>query len=216
MSTLVKALLAEGADPNLRVTRGTPIRRDTTDFNLPATLVGATPYLLAAKFLEPDIMRALAVGGADIKLTMRDGATALMVAAGAGSGRNSNRRGIAVIDGVKVEPEEQVLGAVKTAIDLGADVSGANQQGDTALHVAASAGMNSIVQLLADSGAPVNMKNKRGLTPLAALTSAGGPGGRRRGAAITQAAIVDDDPEPTQREVAFPETIALLKKLGAE
>ena len=41
------------------------MRRDTTDWNLPATLIGSTPYLLAARFLEPDIMRALVAGGAD-------------------------------------------------------------------------------------------------------------------------------------------------------
>ena len=56
-SDLVKALLAHGADPNVRIAKGTPLRRDTTDCNLPATLIGSTPYLLAARFLEPDIMR---------------------------------------------------------------------------------------------------------------------------------------------------------------
>ena len=139
--TLVKALLARGANPNIRTTKGTPIRRDTTDFNLPATLIGSTPYLLAARFLEPDIMKALVAGGADTKLTMRDGATALMVATGAGSGGNSTRRGIAVIDGGVVEPESEVLAAVTAAIDLGADVNATNQAGDTALHVAAGRGI---------------------------------------------------------------------------
>jgi hypothetical protein len=40
---------------------------------------------------------------------------------------------------------------------------------------------------------------------------------RRRGAAITAAAIADDDTpsEPVAREPAHPATIALLKKLGA-
>ena len=56
---LVNALLARGANPNLRIAKGTPMRRDTTDWNLPATLVGSTPYLLAARFLEPEIMRVL-------------------------------------------------------------------------------------------------------------------------------------------------------------
>ncbi len=214
--TLVKALLARGANPNIRMTKGTPLRRDTTDFNLPATLVGSTPYLLAAKFLEPDIMRALAAGGADLKVTMRDGSSPLMVAAGAGSSGNSTRRGIAAIDGGKPEAEALVLEAVATAIELGADVNASNQAGDTALHTVANQGFNSIVQLLADRGAELSMKNKRGLTPLGVLT-AGGPGGRRRGAAITAAAIVDDDaPEPAGREVRNAETVALLKKLGAQ
>ena len=213
---LVKALLAHKANPDLRTTKGTPLRRDTTDFNLPATLIGSTPYLLAARFLEPEIMKALAAGGADLKLTTRDGSTALMLAAGTGSGNNATRRGIAVIDGGVVEPEPKVLTAVTAALDLGADASAANQAGDTALHTAATRGLNSVVQLLADKGAQLNAKNKRGLTPLAALMPAN-TAVRRRGAAITAAAIADDDTadEPVAREPNHPTTIALLKKLGA-
>lgn len=214
---LVQALVERGANPNLRTTKGTPIRRDTTDYNLPATLIGSTPYLLAARFLEPEIMKALVAGGADATLTMRDGATALMVAAGAGSGGNSTRRGIAVIDGGVVEPESAVFEAVAAAIDLGADVNGASQSGDTALHVAAGRGLNSVVQLLADNGAQLSARNKRGLTPLATLMP-GNAGVRRRGAAITAAAIADDDADTADRPARtpnFPETVALLKKLGA-
>ena len=58
--------------------------------------IGATPYLLAAKFLEPDIMRALAAAGADTRQPMKDGATPLMAAAGMGivaAGRQDERRG---------------------------------------------------------------------------------------------------------------------------
>jgi len=77
---LVKSLLAHKANPNVRMTRGTPLRRDTTDFNLPSTLIGSTPYLLAARFLEPEIMRVLAAGGADQRLTLQNGATPLMIA----------------------------------------------------------------------------------------------------------------------------------------
>jgi ankyrin repeat protein len=214
--TLVNALLAHGANPNLQTTKGTPIRRDTTDYNLPATLIGSTPYMLAARFLEPDIMKALAAGGADTALTFRDGATPLMLATGAGSSPNATRRGIAVIDGGVAEPEDRVLAAVKTALDLGAGVNGSNQAGDTALHVAASRGLNTVVQLLADRGAELNAKNKRGLTPLAALMP-NNTGPRRRGAAITAAAIADDNDNagPAEREPNHPETVALLKKLGA-
>jgi hypothetical protein len=147
---------------------------------------------------------------------MRDGATPLMVAVGAGSGGNSTRRGIAAIDGGKPEPQSQVLEAATMAIQLGADVNTTNQAGDTALHIAANQGFNSVVQLLADRGAELSVKNKRGLTPLGALTTPGA-GARRRGAAITAAAIVDDDaPEPAGRELRNAETVALLKKLGAE
>ena len=213
---LVRALLAHKANPDLRTTKGTPLRRDTTDFNLPATLIGSTPYLLAARFLEPGIMKALAAGGADVTLTMRDGTTALMLATGIGSGNGATRRGIAVIDGGVVEPESVVLPAVTAALELGADVNASNQAGDTALHAAAARGLNSVVQLLADKGAQLNAKNKRGLTPLASLMPSNAAV-RRRGAAITAAAIADDDTanEPVAREPNHPTTIALLKKLGA-
>lgn len=214
--TLVQALLAHKANPDVRTTKGTPLRRDTTDFNLPATLIGSTPYLLAARFLEPEIMTALAAGGADKTLTMRDGTTALMLATGTSSGNGATRRGIAVIDGGVVEPETAVLKTVAAALDLGADVNAANQAGDTALHAAAAKGLNSVVQLLADKGAQLNAKNKRGLTPLASLMPSNAAI-RRRGAAITAAALADDDSanEPVAREPNHPSTIALLRKLGA-
>jgi uncharacterized protein len=96
--TLVKALLAHKADPNIRITRGAPVRRNTTDWNLLATLIGSTPYLLPARYLEPEIMRTLTAGGADLKMTMPVGATALMLAAGMDSPVTENRRGIALID----------------------------------------------------------------------------------------------------------------------
>lgn len=213
---LVKALLAHKGNPDVRTTKGTPLRRDTTDFNLPAPLIGSTPYLLAARFLEPEIMKALAAGGADINLTMPDGTTALMLATGTGSGNGATRRGIAVIDGGVVEPESAVLKTAAAALELGADVNASNQAGDTALHAAASRGLNTVVQLLADKGAQLNARNKRGLTPLASLIPSNAAV-RRRGAAITAAAIADDDApnEPVAREPAHPTTIALLRKLGA-
>jgi ankyrin repeat protein len=205
---LVKALLARHANPNVRMTKATPMRRDTTDFNLPSTLIGSTPYLLAARFLEPDIMRALAAGGADVKATLANGATALMLASGMGSSRNEDRRGIATIDFGKVEPEIQVLEAVKAAVELEGDPNAANQAGDTALHAAASLGHNTVVQFLADHGAQLNVKNKRGQTPLAQLLASG----RGRGAGAAGADLTGVD---TPREIPFPTTAALLRKLGA-
>ncbi len=207
--TLVKALLARGANPNVRMTKGTPIRRDTTDFNLPATLIGTPPYLLAAKFLEPEILRALAAGGADIKATLPNGTTAVMLAAGSGARGNEDRRGIATIDFGKVEPESRVLETVKAAVELTGDPAAANQAGDTALHAAAQLGHNSVIQYLVDHGAPINAKNKRGQTPLAQLLQ----GGRGRGAAQAGADLTGVE---APREVPFPATVALLRKLGAE
>ena len=210
--TLVKALLAHGADPDMRMVRGTPLRRDTTDFNLPATLIGSTPYLLAARFLEPEIVRALAAGGADRTLTMPDRATPLMIAAGMGIRRDESRRGIAVIDFGKVEPESRVLETVRAVVLAGADVNAANQAGDTALHTAAAQGYDTVIQFLADHEAQVNVKNKAGRTPLGTLLA--GTRGRTRGGAVDANGAdltgVDAPAESPQQSTA-----ALLRKLGA-
>jgi ankyrin repeat protein len=143
---------------------------------LPKTLIGATPYLLAAKFLEVDIMRALAAAGADTRLPMKDGATPLMAAAGMGIAapaqdekRGTDRRGLAILDGGKVEPDSEVLNAVSAALSLGSDINAVNHAGDTALHIASSQGYIEVVRLLASHGAELNVRNAKGLTPLGAL-----------------------------------------------
>jgi uncharacterized protein len=166
----VKALLAHGANPNAPITKGTPVRRNSQDFELPATLVGATPYLLSAKFLETDIMRALAAGGADPRLPMKTGVTPLMAAAGMGASAQADRRGLSVLDGGRVELESRVVEAVRAAIELGGDVNAVNEAGDTALHGAVVLGYNRVVEILVDAGAQLNIANKRGQTPLAVLT----------------------------------------------
>jgi ankyrin repeat protein len=73
------------------------------------------PPIRTARFLEPEIMQALLASGADPKITMPNGATALMLAAGMDSATNANRRGINVIDFGKIEPESKVLPAVEAA-----------------------------------------------------------------------------------------------------
>ena len=197
---LVKALLAHGANPNAQITQGTPVRRNSEDFELPATLIGATPYLLAAKFLEVDIMRVLAAGGADPRLPMKTGATPLMAAAGLGAGANTDRRGLSALDGGKVEDEGRVLDATRVAIELGGDVNAVSESGDTALHGAAALGYNTVVQFLADHGAQLDVKNKRGQTALAAIAG-------RKGEGATAADRASQVPRQS--------TVDLLRKLGA-
>jgi len=88
------------------------------------------------------------------------------------------------------------------ALAAGADVNAVNRAGDTAIHFAAAMGFDSVVQLLADKGANVNVKNKRGLTPLALARGGGG----RRGVPT------DDEAGPDSSSAS---TTALLRKLGA-
>jgi ankyrin repeat protein len=208
---LVKALLARHANPNVRTTKGTPMRRDTTDWNLPATLIGSTPYLLAARFLEAEIMQVLVAAGADPSLTMPNGADAVMLAAGMGSSRTASRRGIETIDFGKVEPESRVREAVAAAVGLRGNVNAASQTGDTALHVASALGYDTVVQWLADRGARVDVKNTRGITPLVAAMF-GSTTGRGRAAAPAGADALGFEPPI---ELAHPSTVALLKMLGA-
>jgi uncharacterized protein len=208
--SLVQALLRHGANPDIRLAKGTPARRDSNDFQLASRLIGSTAYLLAAKFVEVEIMRALAAGGADVQLAMPDGTTALMLVAGQGETRartdfvrrNETRRQICVCDGGVVEGESQVHSAMMVALAAGADVNAVNRTGDAAIHFAVTMGFDSVVQLLADKGADVNVKNKRGLTPLALARGGGG----RRGVPA------DDEAGPDSSGAS---TTALLRRLGA-
>ena len=165
-AALVGALLARGAKPDAAMTKGTPMRRTSQDYDLPAALIPSTPLQLAARFLEPDIVRALKAGGADARATMRDGTTTIMLAAGVGASGTQVRRGVALIDGGRAAGEDLVLRTVEALLEAGAVADGSNQSGDTALHAAAAAGLTRVVSRLVVAGAQVNVKNLRGQSPL--------------------------------------------------
>ena len=191
---LVRALIAHGADPNARLVKGTPVRRWSHDFAFMAPWVGATPFWLAAKFLEVDMMRVLADAGADLRLASSNGTTPLMAAAGLGYSRGGgsafikNRRDFSSYNPVEsaelgsripAVEERLALEAVSLALELGADVNAANDGGDTALHAAASQGTNTVIEVLVERGADVNAENGRGQTPVALAVYAEGIGGTR-------------------------------------
>jgi ankyrin repeat protein len=149
----VRKLAAKGANLNARVTRKPNM--GTTTLNA----IGATPFLLAARTKDVELMRLLADLGADPLLTNEDGTTPLMVAAGIGTSSPLEDPGI--------EPE--VLEAVKLALKLGGDVNAVDKKGETAMHGAAYKHVPSVVTFLAENGAKVevwNKQNERGWTPL--------------------------------------------------
>jgi ankyrin repeat protein len=150
---LVKALLAHGANPNARLTKNPPKFGDSQARGV--SLIGATPFALAALAADAGMMRILAAGGADPLLRTNDNTTPLMLAAGLGRVR-----------GESPVTESQALEAVKLSLELGNDVNAVNDAGSAALHGVAYLGWDAMVQYLVDSGERVNVKNKRGDTPV--------------------------------------------------
>ena len=152
----VRELVELGADVNMRLAEGAP-RQPNSASRLNSA--GATPFLLAADRADVALMRMLLELGADPFIPNLDNSTALMAAAGLGT--------TAPVEEAGTEPEALI--ATELLLDLGADVNAVNDQGDTAMHGAAAGGFPTVVQLLADSGADIQIwskKNQRGRTPL--------------------------------------------------
>jgi len=156
---MAAALLAHGAKPNTPLQTWTPERRSSADFNFSPSLVGATPFWLAAHFHEPAVMRLLVKQGADPLFVLRNeyyvndlndrrtqASTALMAALGVGGGR-------AWVLPDRAQLEALVLESVKLAIDLGVDVNAVNTDGRTALDAARTLKYGSVVSFLLAQGA---------------------------------------------------------------
>ena len=148
---------------------GTPVRRFSTDFAFAKSLIGATPLWLAAKFGESEMMRVLLDHGAELHFAMADGTTPLMIAISAGAGQDRRDRMFMqpeVMTRARAREPVVTLEAVTVLLDAGADVNAVSESGDTALHRAAGRRLDAVVQVLADRGATLDVKNKRGQTPL--------------------------------------------------
>jgi ankyrin repeat protein len=199
---LVRALLAAGANPNATITKGSPVRRFGSQWALPTPFVGATPLIVAAAYLETGIITALLAAGASAEARLPDGTSALQIATGdviEKEARPSDLAKWSIVDSDTPEvprPEADVLDAVRTLLDGGADAAHPADSGDTALHAAAMSNLPAVIQVLVERGAPVNAQNKAGQTPLA-LTLPRAPQGRGNGFP------------------GYPEAEAMLRKLGA-
>jgi ankyrin repeat protein len=210
---VMKALLERGADPNVRVNR----KIWYTSYNFDQSSmdeIGATPFWRAAYASDVEAMKLLVAHGADptiptIKPARRPrnedspaemsdvsglppvpvggpGITPLQAAAGVGYGQ-----GFAG-NSHRFAPSG-MLAAVKYLVDeLGADVNAVDHEGNTALHHAAARGDNEMILYLVSKGADPKRINRAGQT------------------------TVDMANGPVQRIEPFPETIALLEKLGAK
>ena len=110
--TLVRKLKAHGADVNARVTRRPNVGVTALNF------IGATPFFMAARGGDTELMRLLVELGADPLLPNEDGTTPLMVAAGVGTHSPGEDAGTPV----------EALEAVKLALELGGDVNVGRQE----------------------------------------------------------------------------------------
>jgi ankyrin repeat protein len=233
---LARKLLAHGADPNIRIAWKEQ-KRGGFDLGMVVnnppnisvgrnyiTLVGATPYYLAAKHSDVELMRLLAEHGADPRIPTVQGVTPFMAAAGLGFWQGESP---GPNNGV---PESDTLAAVKLAWELAGDIdinaiahfNDVHIEGDglallhrlplnvhefdetapgdmrwggsTALHGAAVRGVNAVLQFLVDKGADLTARNKLGWTPLM----------------LTEGMYIGQ----TEKEV--PQTAAFIRKLLAE
>jgi len=164
---MVAVLLSHGANANAPLQTWTPTRRSSEDWNFAPELVGATPFWLAARFIEPGVMRLLLKHGADPKFIHHgdrmvegrgeafqhrlDVTTALMASVGIGGGR-------AWVQPARSEREALTLETVKLIVDLGVDVNAANTDGRTALDAAQTLKYESVVAFLVERGAKASGK----------------------------------------------------------
>jgi ankyrin repeat protein len=226
MRRAVAALLAHGADPNVRLRSAPPSlfgpargagseviteveaakpravgggsARPGAEraFGGAGSFAGATPFWLAAKTVNVEIMRMLAEHGADPTLTNVDGTTPLMAAAGVTQVQGPRAKRGDVSQFYSNWGEADSLQAIDYLLGLGADVNAANQAGQTALHGAAYMGGTALVRRLVERGARINAQDAQGQTPY-----------RIAEGHLNVAA---------QGVTEWPKTAALLKTLGAD
>jgi len=143
----IKLLLDKGADVNARIKDSTETRTVFTNQWLDEN--GATAFLRASQSGDLVLMKLLLAHGADPKIDTMLHVTALQVAAGIGW-----------VEGITYEwSPEATLEAVKLLLDLGLAVNAQADTGRTALHGAAHKGRTDVIQVLADHGAKLNIRD---------------------------------------------------------
>jgi ankyrin repeat protein len=151
---LVKVLLEHKANPNARTTaRGFTLHHDSPGNVL--LIAGSTPFMKAATTSDVRLMKLLIQFGADPNVTTQNHTTPLMAVAGLGWADISS-----------LGTEAASVEAITLLVEHGADVNAANDLGETAAHGAAQRGADAVMRALAAHGAKLDVKNKRGRTPL--------------------------------------------------
>jgi ankyrin repeat protein len=150
---VARRLIAHGANVNARMTKKAEM--GSTDLNN----TGSTPFLLAARATDIEMMRLLIGAGADSSIPNADDVTPLLAAAGVGTHSPGEDAGT----------ESDAVTAMRIALDLGNDINAVDKNGESAMHGAAYKQFPAVVKFLAEKGAKPdvwNQKNKLGWTPL--------------------------------------------------
>lgn len=129
-----------------------------------------SPLYRAARSTDLAAMRLLLDGGANPKYTTQNHSTVLMAAAGQNFNKETGTGG----------EQKDAMEAIEMLIARGVDVNAANDLGQTALHFAAQKGSEKVIEFLAENGAKIDAKDKRGKMPLD-IASGIGLGGNSEG-----------------------------------
>lgn len=175
-----------------------------------------TPLHLAAHAGHLDVARTLIAAGAQPDAVDYMKRTPLHAAAAAGHVelvRLLLSRGTAP-DSVDALGRSPLHGSdavtAKLLLDAGADPGRADRQGNTPLHLAAAAQRGGVIELLVDHQAPIDARNRDGVTPLAVL----GSRAWRASGAVHQA--LEKDIEGTRAQLAEKERELAALRQGQE
>lgn len=190
---VIKSLLAANVDPDPELRMHRPTRGGYTGrFSDPLLDTGCTPLLRAVLGNDMEVVQALLAKGASPNINAM-GVTPFLVAAGVGA---SPRGGNAVTGtgGASLALMDLLL---KYGADVNTQVTGTktysmriartplNNEGMTALHVAAQSGRTEFVRYLLEKGANpaiADSNGRKAIDLVGAATGAGGRGGARGGA----------------------------------
>ena len=192
---LMKKLLARGADPNARMGPKLWLRQFHGDWVDPA---GATAFWRAAQANDVDAMKLLVSAGAHPDIPTDHECSPLQVAAGFG-----------------LEPQistfvpDARMAAVRYLVEeVAADVNSRDDRGYTPLHGAALTGNKQLIRYLLAAGGDVKAR--------AIMRFGRADDTNEEAADGTGDTVADMANGPRERNLVYPETVALLEALGSE
>ena len=181
---LIALLLDAGANPNAQLKLFPPYRSLGADRGGDSLLtIGTTPLLRAARAGDAAAIRLLLEHHALPDLGNNSDVTPLMAAAGVGT-TGVDTRG-------KYKTQAEACAAITLLVKGGANVNATDVRGLTALHGAALLGFDDVIRTLASQKANLDVKDKRGITPLDMALGKGGGLGRGGEGAVAHQSTAD-------------------------